>query len=95
MKERILLKLTSTKTWFLIASILTAAASYIGGAAMVIPDWLATTGLWCGFAGGGIYALAAAYQNAQEAMAKASTTSTTVTATTSTAKTVEKLAGIE
>lgn len=95
--ERIITKLTSTKTWFLIAAILTATASYIGGATMAIPDWLCQTGMICGFVGGGIYALATAYQNAQEALASSTktTVSTVVQATTTDANAVAKIAKTE
>ena len=92
--DRIITKLTSTKTWFLIAAILTATAAYIGGATMVIPDWLCQTGMICGFAGGGIYAIVTAYQNAQEALASSTktTVSTMVQATTSDTSAVAKIA---
>lgn len=94
-KTRILLKLTSTKTWFLLAAMLLSLSSYIGGVTGTLPAWFVQTGVICGIAGGCIYTVATAYQNAQEALAKKNTTSTTVTASTSTAKTVEKIAGVE
>lgn len=94
-KERVLLKLTSTKTWYLIAAVLCAIASYIGGATGVLPEWLVQLGLVCGFAGGGIYAVMTAIQNAAEAMSEASTTTTTVQASTSAAETVKKIAGVQ
>ena len=95
--DRIITKLTSTKTWFLIAAILTATAAYIGGATMVIPDWLCQTGMICGFAGGGIYAIVTAYQNAQEALASSTktTVSTMVQAATSDTDAVAKIAKTE
>jgi hypothetical protein len=97
--DRIITKLTSTKTWFLIAAILTATASYVGGATFAIPDWLCQTGLICGFAGGGIYAIVTAYQNAKEALASSTQTtnslSTIVQATSSDSGTVEKIAKID
>ena len=95
--ERIITKLTITKTWFLIAAILTATAAYIGGATMVIPDWLCQTGMICGFAGGGIYAIVTAYQNAQEALASSTktTVATMVQATTSDTAAVAKIAKTE
>ena len=97
LSTRVLVKLTSTKTWFLIAAILTATASYIGGANMAIPDWLCQTGMICGFAGGGIYAIVTAYQNAQEAIASSTktTVSTMVQATTSDTAAVAKIAKTE
>ena len=91
--ERIITKLTSTKTWFLIAAILTATAAYIGGATMTIPDWLCQTGMICGFAGGGIYAIVTAYQNAQEALA--SSTQTFVNASSTDSQTVSKIAKVD
>jgi len=93
--ERIITKLTSTKTWFLIAAILTATAAYIGGATMTIPDWLCQTGMICGFAGGGIYAIVTAYQNAQEALASSNSVQTIVQATSTDSGTVAKIAKVD
>ena len=93
--ERIITKLTSTKTWFLIAAILTATAAYIGGATMAIPDWLCQTGMICGFAGGGIYAIVTAYQNAQEALASSNSVQTIVQATSTDSGTVAKIAKVD
>lgn len=73
---------------------LLALSSYIGGLTGALPEWFVQVGVASGVAGGCIYTVATAYQDAQEALAKASTTATTVTATTSTAKTVEKIAGV-